>query len=71
MIKVEFTKVFSVKQPGDIKEYEDQYAKWLIDELGVAKRFHEPKLAAKELKEVPVTKEEKHIVNRTTKNAKG
>lgn len=71
MIKVEFTAVFSTKVPGDTKEYEDQYAKWLIDEIKVAKRFHEPKAATKVEEPKLITKEEKHAANRTTKNAKG
>ena len=83
MIKVEFTAVFSTKVPGDTKEYEDQYAKWLIDEIKVAKRFHEKKdakevpvtrdtqhmepLPKKEIKTIPVNKEEKHAAKRITK----
>ena len=68
-MKIKFIKPFSVKQPGDEKVYEDQYGRWLI-EIGVGVEVIEP-LKPKEAKEVLVTKEEKQVVKRTTKNAKG
>lgn len=69
-MKVRFTKVFSTKQPGDVKEYDDQYATWLIEIMQVAVQYMEP-MPKKDIKTIPVTKEEKHVVKRTTKNAKG
>lgn len=71
MKKVRFIKDYGIRKPGDVREYPDQFADWLV-QIHVAESYADPEPLPEKKIEPPVkTLKEAKPAGKVTKQEKG